>query len=177
MLNSNSLEPPSTFSLYLDVECYYADITVPQDRILSEWIEQTLFELIKLNKIKETTYSLSIRVVDETDSQHLNNQYREINSPTNVLSFPFEVPEIFKDQQQQVILGDLVICAPIVEKESLQQNKTIEEHWAHMVVHGVLHLLGYDHLNNKDAEEMEKMEVNILSALGYRNPYMDNSNE
>ena len=113
------------------------------------------------------TAELSVRIVDEQESAALNQQYRGKSGATNVLSFPFDAvtPEPLP------ILGDLVICAPVVIREAQQQNKPAEAHWAHMCVHGVLHLLGYDHVGDRDAEVMETLETDILLGLGYPAPY------
>ncbi len=108
-----------------------------------------------------------IRVVDKSESQQLNQQYRNIAKPTNVLSFTCELPE----EVDLPLLGDLVICREVVEQEAKEQNKSLESHWAHMVVHGTLHLLGYDHIENDEAEAMESLETDILTALGYPAPY------
>jgi len=110
---------------------------------------------------------VTIRIVDEAESQQLNFDYREKDKPTNVLSFPFQAPPGI----ELPLLGDLVICAQVVAREAEEQNKPLEAHWAHMVVHGSLHLLGFDHINDADAEEMEAEEVQILHDLGYANPY------
>jgi len=111
---------------------------------------------------------IGIRIVDENESQNLNHQYRGKNKPTNVLSFPVELP----DDLEESILGDLVICAPVVEKEAAEQNKSSEEHWAHMVIHGVLHLQGFDHTTDEQADEMEELAIKYLEELGYKNPYI-----
>ena len=108
-----------------------------------------------------------IRIVDESESAELNQTYRHKSGPTNVLSFPCEVPAGVPND----LLGDLVICAPVVAREALEQGKNPEAHWAHMVIHGVLHLRGYDHLQEDEAEQMEALEVEILDGLGYPNPY------
>ncbi len=104
---------------------------------------------------------LTIRIVDDDESRVLNRSYRGKDKPTNVLSF----------QGQGEILGDLVICAPVVAREALAQNKSPRAHWAHMVVHGCLHLRGYDHEHDRDAQRMEAREVTILRKLGFENPY------
>jgi len=110
---------------------------------------------------------LTIRIVDETESQQLNNTYRHKDKPTNVLSFPFESPiEI-----ETPLLGDLIICKQIVEQEAKKQNKPLSSHWAHMITHGCLHLLGYDHIDEEEAEEMENLEIKIMVELGFENPY------
>lgn len=173
----SSAEPPSKLACHIDVQCFYADVTVPGDQTFQHWARTVINFLVAANLLDNQNFEISILVVDQIDSQLLNNQYRQINKPTNVLSFPFETPEIFKQHQEINILGDIVICAPIIELESRQQNKTVEEHWAHMLVHGVLHLLGYDHINNKDASIMEATEVKILSKLNYQDPYMELTHE
>ncbi len=125
-----------------------------------------------------TTISVVLRIVDEAESQTLNHRYRHKNSPTNVLSFPFEMPQINQLNEDENVsrhLGDLVLCAPIIEKEALQQHKTLMQHWAHMVIHGMLHLQGYDHLEKAQAEEMESLEISILEQLGFPDPYETNS--
>lgn len=110
---------------------------------------------------------LSIRVVGRKESQTLNQHYRGKDKPTNVLSFPAEFPEGLDIP----LLGDLVICSPVVASEADEQNKTLEAHWAHMVIHGTLHLMGYDHIHDKDAELMEALETSLLQSLGYDDPY------
>lgn len=116
---------------------------------------------------------LTIRVVDSVEAQELNQTYRQRDYATNVLSFPFEAPVEMPIQ----LLGDLVICAPVVEQEAREQNKDPVSHWAHMVVHGTLHLLGYDHINDADADTMEALETTILATLGFADPYIDRTDE
>ncbi|NBI42142.1 rRNA maturation RNase YbeY [[Haemophilus] felis] len=110
---------------------------------------------------------ITVRIVDEAESHELNLAYRGKDKPTNVLSFPFECPE----EVQINLLGDLVICRQVVEKEAEEQNKLLMAHWAHMVVHGCLHLLGYDHIEESEAEEMENLETQIMQSLGFEDPY------
>jgi probable rRNA maturation factor len=110
-----------------------------------------------------------IRIVGEAEGRDLNEAYRGKDNATNVLSFPFEAP----DGIEETYLGDLVICAPVVRGEALEQNKESEAHWAHMVVHGTLHLRGYDHLEENEAELMETLEKQIMARLGYTDPYQD----
>ncbi|MBR9729450.1 rRNA maturation RNase YbeY [Shewanella intestini] len=112
---------------------------------------------------------LTIRLVDIEESQTLNHTYRNKDKPTNVLSFPFEAPP----EVELSLLGDLIICVNVVELEAKQQNKTLQAHWAHMVIHGCLHLLGYDHIIDADAEEMELLETQLIQGLGYDNPYKE----
>ena len=116
---------------------------------------------------KRAGSELTIRIVSLEESAYLNKKYRKKEGPTNVLSFVSEGAEkIVPD-----FLGDLVVCAPVVNKEACQQGKNIEAHWAHMIVHGVLHLLGLDHQDSCQAEAMENRERSILSKLGYPDPY------
>ena len=112
---------------------------------------------------------VTIRLVDEAESNQLNLTYRGKDKPTNVLSFPFECPP----GVELPLLGDLIICRQVVEQEAQEQGKPLLAHWAHMVVHGSLHLLGYDHIDDEEAEEMEALEVEFMQALGFDNPYQD----
>ncbi|MDN5369896.1 MAG: putative rRNA maturation factor [Shewanella sp.] len=112
---------------------------------------------------------MTIRLVDEAESHQLNLDYRGKDKPTNVLSFPFEAPPGI----ELPLIGDLVICAPVVENEAQEQHKPLEAHWAHMVVHGCLHLLGYDHIDDAEAEEMEAIETELIESLGFSDPYKE----
>lgn len=116
---------------------------------------------------------VTLRLVDEAESQALNHQYRGKDKPTNVLSFPFEAPAGITVP----LAGDLVICAPVVAREATEQDKASEAHWAHMVIHGLLHLQGYDHIEDSDAEVMEALEIRLLAELGYSNPYETEESE
>ena len=111
---------------------------------------------------------MTVRIVDEAESHALNLNYRGKDRPTNVLSFPFECP----DEVELPLLGDLVICRQVVEREAQEQDKPLMAHWAHMVVHGCLHLLGYDHIEDDEAEEMESLETQIMTGLGFADPYL-----
>jgi len=134
---------------------------IPSIEQFQLWVDSSLTMVSKQN------FELTIRLVNIDESQQLNKQYRQKDKPTNVLSFPFEVPEGIELN----LLGDLIICAQVVEQEATAQNKALFDHWAHMVVHGCLHLLGYDHINDSDAQEMEALETNILAKLLINNPY------
>lgn len=113
-----------------------------------------------------------IRIVDKVESAELNQTYREKEGATNVLSFPFEVPDgIPAEALTGDILGDLVICAAIVEQQAKQQEKPRMSHWAHMVIHGCLHLQGYDHVEPEQAVVMENLEIKLLNSIGIDNPY------
>ncbi len=113
---------------------------------------------------------ITIRIVSDDEIQTLNKTYRHLDKPTNILSFPFEMPEGIDDLP---LLGDLVIAYNVTLKESIEQHKTFEEHLAHLIVHGCLHLLGYDHIDEKERLEMEPLEIKTMLALGFDNPYRD----
>lgn len=117
---------------------------------------------------------IGIACVDEAQSHATNLQYRDKDKPTNVLSFPSDIPEQILPMLDARPLGDLVICMPVVLQEALAQKKTAQHHFHHLLVHGVLHLLGYDHeLGDAEAEEMEALEIKILAKLGIKNPYLE----
>ncbi len=148
--------------LHIDIQRVSTDSKQPDDSSIQHWLQTTL-ELESLNGQIE----LCVRIVDESEMRALNQQYRQRSGSTNVLSFAVDkIPEI-----PVYMLGDLVICAPVVTREAQQQKKTLNSHWAHMVVHGVLHLCGYDHMNQIDAQQMENREMLILDKLGFSNPY------
>jgi len=140
---------------------------LPKDEDLFLWVNETLdFE-------SYADAELTIRFVNENESAELNKQYRNKSGATNILSFPFEAPTELNGEVELNLLGDLIICSDIVEKEAEQQNKSEIAHWAHMLVHGTLHLLGYDHLTDADADIMETKEIKILLKLGYSDPYRE----
>jgi len=114
---------------------------------------------------------LTIRLVDNEEGLKLNATWRGKNYPTNVLSFPADIPDGLLDIP---LLGDLVICVPVVEAEACEQHKVLTAHWAHLVIHGCLHLLGYDHIDDEEAEEMEELERQLLAEIGHPDPYLDN---
>ena len=166
-------------SAQLDLQLATEASAIPTENDFIQWLDQVFSELNIADK------EVTIRVVDEAESQQLNNQYRAKDYPTNVLSFPFEMPELFGFEQEDSehpeppaaeifsLLGDLVICAPVVAREAEQQGKAVLHHWAHMVVHGTLHLLGYDHINDDEAEHMEALERQILAKLAIDDPYQN----
>lgn len=142
-------------------------LDVPTQQQCEQWLQASL-----VGDLARETNEVTIRVVDLEESRALNRDYRHKDSPTNVLSFEFEQPPGLVDLGEALpYLGDLVICAEVVAQEAKEQNKPLVAHWAHMIVHGCLHLQGYDHLDDDDAEEMESLEVEILQGLGFSDPY------
>ena len=135
---------------------------LPSESDFQRWLDGTVLGF-------QQEAEVTIRLVDEAESHELNLTYRGMDKPTNVLSFPFEAPPGI----ELPLLGDLVICRQVVEREATEQGKPLEAHWAHMVVHGSLHLLGYDHIEDDEAEEMEQLERDIMNELGYADPYAD----
>ncbi|WP_221799194.1 rRNA maturation RNase YbeY [Oceanobacter mangrovi] len=138
--------------------------SLPTDEQLQLWVESALADRCPFDEPE-----LTVRLSAEAEIQELNRDYRGKDYATNVLSFPFEAPP----EVPLPLLGDLIICAQVVDREAAEQGKSSEAHWAHMVVHGCLHLLGYDHINDDEAEEMEGLEREILARLGYEDPYQD----
>lgn len=139
---------------------------IPSEDSFMQWSKAALGQ-------ERAQVEMVIRLVDEAESQQLNREYRGKDRPTNVLSFPAATPAVV----QSKLLGDLVICAPVVLREAQEQGKASEAHWAHMVVHGVLHLLGYDHQENGAADVMERMEREIMATIGFSNPYEEGDYE
>ncbi|NQZ94301.1 MAG: rRNA maturation RNase YbeY [Moritella sp.] len=134
---------------------------LPTEAQLNAWLHSVV-------KRFQDSAEVTIRIVDNAESQQLNNDYRGKDKPTNVLSFPFEVPEGIELD----LLGDLIICKQVVEREAKEQQKPLTAHWAHMVIHGTLHLLGYDHIIDDEAEEMEGLETEIMLELEFEDPYI-----
>ncbi len=151
--------------LTIDVENASDNDDVPDDPDIRSWVAAALSHP-GLN-LRRTEAELSVRIVNETESRALNHRYRQQDKATNILSFPADLPL----EPELPLLGDLVICAPVVEKEARQQHKNPQAHWAHMLVHGTLHLLGYDHIRDAEAEVMENLETEIVSGLGFPPPY------
>jgi probable rRNA maturation factor len=133
---------------------------IPSRYYLKRWVNHVLIG-------RSPPTEVVIRVVDEAESAFWNKKYRHQSGPTNVLSFRFDA-EIELDD---LILGDLLVCAPLVAREAQEQEKSLHAHWAHLVIHGTLHLLGYDHVHRKEAQQMEALEIKLLDALGFENPY------
>lgn len=153
--------------MMIDVQFACADAGVPNVEDIQGWIELAGSES---GRLPAGDTDVAVRIVGEAEIQTLNQLYRNKDSATNVLSFPAEpAPGLPSTEAHQ--LGDIVICASVVRDEALRQAKPLADHWAHMLVHGTLHLLGYDHGADKDAEEMERLEASILQSRGIADPY------
>lgn len=139
--------------------------STPSDEQITGWTVLALSEYLQNHQEDQ---ELTIRFVDEAEIQLLNATYRQKDKTTNILSFPYEqAPGLHVP-----LLGDLILCAPVIIDEARNQGKTSDAHWAHILIHGILHLLGYDHIEAGDAEKMEQLEVNLLAKLGYADPYL-----
>ncbi|MEI6894722.1 MAG: rRNA maturation RNase YbeY [Colwellia sp.] len=156
-----------THAVDLQIAC--APTELPTKAQFQLWVDTALAEVSSTaSTTSNKSFELTIRLVNSKESQQLNNQYRGKDKPTNVLSFPFEVPEGIELN----LLGDLIICIEVMKKEAQEQKKALFDHWAHLVIHGCLHLVGFDHISDSEALEMESLEVSILSKLGINNPYL-----
>ncbi|MDM8348076.1 rRNA maturation RNase YbeY [Pseudomonas sp. sp1636] len=149
--------------LDLQVATQASAADLPSEAQFRSWCELALRQ-------RSADSELTIRLVDEAEGRELNHTWRHKDYATNVLSFPADVPDEMLDIP---LLGDLVICVPVVAREALEQAKLREAHWAHLVIHGCLHLLGYDHIDDAEAEEMEALERTLLAELGHPDPYAD----
>lgn len=142
-------------------------ISITNDMII-KWAELAL-------KAEISSAELTILITSATEIQHLNNSYRSQNKATNVLAFPSEIPESIK--LDIPLLGDIIVCPEVILKESTELNKSLESHFALIIIHGVLHLLGYDHIDDNDAKVMQDIEVKLLNTIGFPNPYLEDNNE
>ena len=149
---------------YIELQIACTGVDYPTEQQFLAWVDAAL-------PAQEQDSEIVIRLVDAAESAELNLQYRHKTGPTNILSFPFEAPPGI----EMDLLGDLVMCVPVIVQEAGQQTKPQMQHWAHITIHGVLHLLGYDHIEDADAEEMEALEIDILSRLNIANPYLEQS--
>ena len=142
------------------------NITTPDDDQFQRWINA-------VPGAGDSKIFLTIRIVDEQEAQRFNREYRNRDYATNVLSFPAELPEGLPVEFRQSQLGDILICAPVVVCEALEQQRPEADHWAHLTIHGILHLLGYDHEQPDEAAVMESLETEILEKVGVSDPYLD----
>jgi len=149
----------------LDLQVAIAADDIPTQKQFEQWVT------ITLNHLHHLPAELTIRIVDISEMTSLNETYRKKSGPTNVLSFPFVNPPGI----ELPLLGDIIICADIIRQEAVNQGKPLDAHWAHMVIHGCLHLIGYDHITDAQAQEMEPLEISLLQELGYKDPYHINN--
>jgi len=152
--------------LHLDLQIALdtTGLTLPSEQQIRDWVSSAL-------NGRMPSAEVTVRIIDEIEIEQLNQQYRHKQGPTNVLSFPFET-----DVPMEIpLLGDIVICAPVVAREAVEQHKELFSHWAHMLIHGSLHLLGYDHHTDNEADAMEQQEIQIMQQLGFSNPYEVNT--
>ena len=153
----------------VDIQIACENYNVPSKEDFETWI---MLSIRNIDFILERDFEIGIRVVNESESKRLNKQYRKINQSTNILSFFSSMDDNIRwSKTIPKPLGDLVICAPVIEREAIEQGKELFAHWAHMIVHGMLHLVGFDHAVEHEANEMESLEVDILEELGFSNPY------
>ena len=157
-------------SVDLQIACQVE--STPQESEVHSWLEQA-YQAGNPDIARHC--DVSVRIVDESESRQLNNQYRQQDKATNVLAFPAVSPDDIGALPEQAgrLLGDLVICGPLVEQEAEDQGKSPAGHWGHLLIHGMLHLLGYDHETSSQAAEMETMERNILAERGFEDPYQE----
>ncbi len=162
MTQAKASRPAASPLLTLSVGYAAPRAGVPSSASFRRWAEAAL-----RGARRRKATELSIRIVDTAEGRALNRDYRGKDYATNVLSFPAELPP----GVSLPLIGDLAICAPVVAREAAEQGKQPRDHWAHMTVHGVLHLLGYDHIEDAEAEAMEALETRILAGLGIADPY------
>lgn len=162
-MKNGKTRAPTTMTIELDLQSATAGAGIPGQEDFERWLAGVLED--------RGDVGLTVRLVDAEEMQDLNSRYRGQDRPTNVLSFPVDLPEALRGEISPEPLGDVVICAPVVESEARAQGKDLSDHWAHLAIHGVLHLLGYDHQDEAQAEVMEALEIRCLSELGISNPY------
>jgi probable rRNA maturation factor len=146
--------------IHTDIQYISLQQDLPEQTLLQEWVTKALMHYV-------SHANVTLRIVDEKEMLELNRNYCGKNKPTNVLSFPLSQADVAEDDS----LGDIIICAPVVSREAREQEKEELAHWAHLVIHGCLHLVGFDHMTDEQADIMEPIEVQLLSTLGYPNPY------
>jgi probable rRNA maturation factor len=152
---------PVTIELSVSESLEAEEGDIPDPALIQQWAGNAC--------LCDDSVIASVKIVGNDEMHELNRTWRGKDKPTNVLSFPMELP----DEVGLKILGDVVLCADVINAEAKQQHKPLQAHWAHMVIHGMLHLQGYDHIGDKQAEEMEALEIRILDQLGFDNPYLE----
>lgn len=149
-----------------EIQRAVASLETPDDKQFRAWIDA-------VEVAPNRRYRLTIRIVDEVEAQRFNREYRKRDYATNVLSFPAELPAGLPAEVRESELGDLLICAPVVIREASEQHRSADDHWAHLTIHGLLHLLGYDHQQREEAAIMEALEIETLAKLGISDPYVE----
>lgn len=153
---------------HIDIQHACEELIPVSDDSLSQWAKLALVDHMP-------SAELTLRLVDSEEITYLNHAYRKKNKPTNVLAFPANLPDNI--ELDYPLLGDVIICPLVLKQESLSLDKPLTAHWAHIVIHGVLHLLGYDHINEEDADKMQAVEIKLLTQLGFDNPYQEDEIE
>ena len=148
-----------SFQIHIENGCT-SHFELPKEEHFRQWVETALLPFREDGEV-------NIRIVENDEMTQLNGQYRDKEKPTNVLAFAYHPTT----DDPEPLLGDIAVCAPVVLAEASQQNKPVEHHWAHLIMHGTLHLLGFDHIENEDAEQMEQQEIELLAQLNIPNPY------
>ena len=156
------MHPNSAMNYYIDIQHASKQTPPVTDELLRSWA------MLALAPYRDRA-ELTLRIVDEEEITHLNNSYRQKNQPTNVLAFPSSYPDDI--ELEYPLLGDVIICPSVLKQESLSLEKPITAHWAHIVIHGILHLLGYDHIKDEDASMMQSIETQLVTSLGFDDPY------
>jgi len=147
-------------NITLDLQIAVQDKSIPNKKDFIKWLNAAA----KITPPPKNKHEICIRIIDEKESAALNQTYRHKKGSTNILSFAY--------QENDELLGDMAICAPLIFKQAQQQHKELLAHWAHIVIHGYLHLIGFEHQTNQEATKMEQLEVEILQFLGYPDPYL-----
>lgn len=151
-------------SLSVDVQIAYESTSVPDPAEIESWLCAAIDRSVDTDNVE-----VAVRIVDEVEGREINHRFRTQDKATNVLSFPADISGLPAGTPR--VLGDIVICGPVVEREAAEQGKDVRHHWAHMLVHGALHLLGFDHESDEDARVMEALEKELLAAQGIEDPY------
>lgn len=146
----------------IDIQRASDDLIPYDDNCLINWAKLPLMGSIRAGE-------LTLRLVNKEEIQHLNATYRGKNQPTNVLAFPYDIPKHI--ELECPLLGDIIVCPAVLKDESIECNRPLDAHWAHIIIHGVLHLLGYDHIEEEDAKVMKDLEIQLLRQLNFANPY------
>jgi len=169
-LTAAATEPDSDVTVAADLTVEFEAAGMPGRAEIESWLQATVEAA---GRGAPGGIEVGVRIVSESESRQLNRQYRGTDRATNVLAFPAVPIPAGWPRGVSAPLGDLVICAPVVMREAAEQGKDVSAHWAHMLVHGMLHLLGYDHMADDAAERMEALEIKVLAAGGLENPYED----